>query len=95
MSKNWILLWRCVEHGTMIYCRDKKWRKHPNFGDFSECVKQYTTSKRALMAIKHRYLDDYEAVHINSAAARALGIGSALGDDPIAFNLVWPLLRNR
>lgn len=80
MSKNWILLWRCAERGTMIYCQDKKWRKNPNFGDYRECVKQYTTSKRALMAIKHRYLDDYEAVHLNSAAARALGIGVALED---------------
>lgn len=79
--KNWILLHRCPQNGTLVYCKDKKWRKCPDFGDYPECAKQYTSGAWALRAVRRiskRYFGEYEAVTIDSQTARALDIGIAV-----------------
>jgi hypothetical protein len=75
--KNWILLWRNPDRGTMVYCQDQKWRKSPDFGTYSECVKQYSSPAWALKAVQH-HTGDYEAVTLGSPTARSLGIGVSI-----------------
>lgn len=75
--KNWILIWRDSEQGTVIYCQDKKWRKNPNFGDYSECAKQYSSSAFALRSVRFSK-GEYEAIQLGTSAAYYLGIGTSL-----------------
>lgn len=75
--KDWILVWRDSEQGTVIYCQDKKWRKTPDFGDYPECAKQYSSSAFALRPVRF-CKGDYEAIRLGTSAAYFLGIGTSL-----------------
>jgi hypothetical protein len=47
-QKCWQLEWDNEQFGTVILCKDGFWRKCPDYGDYKECVRLWTSSNWAL-----------------------------------------------
>jgi hypothetical protein len=51
--KDWILQWHNEQFGTVILCKDGMWRKTPDYGDYKECVRTWSSANWALRACKN------------------------------------------
>jgi hypothetical protein len=71
-QKRWLLQWHNEQHGTVILCKDGTWRKCPDYGDYKECVKFWTSANWALRVVRHKQ-GEYTAIKLSEQSENCLG----------------------
>lgn len=80
-QKCWQLEWDNEQHGTVVLCKDGMWRKCPDYGDYKECVKLWTSANWALRVVRGRS-GEYTAIRISGQSEEMVSSsGSRLSCD--------------